>query len=136
MLYWMHPLWQGAATALSLYVLFLGWQRFTVLHLGRKGNFPWKRHVLLGSVALAAWCFGAAGGLAVARLEWGVFFMTETHATVGLVFVALAVFGYCSGRRLDRVKKRRFWLPLLHGANNCLLVILAFVQAWTGWAFL
>ena len=134
--YWAHPLWQGTATALALYVLCLGLRRFAVLHLKRKGNFPWRRHVSLGTAVLAAWCLGALGGLLTARLEWGAFFLTGPHAQIGLVFVALAVFGYATGRRLDTVKQRRFWLPLLHGACNCLLVALAFVQAWTGWDYL
>ena len=136
MLFWAHPVWQAATTLLAAYVLYLGWQRFMILHGGRKGMFPWKRHASLGSVALFAWCVGAAFGIFAARLEWGVFFLMGTHAWLGLVLVALAVFGYYSGRALDKNRERRFWLPLLHGANNLLLVALAFVQAWTGWAYL
>ena len=33
---------------------------------------------------------------------------------------------------LDKVKKRRTVLPLVHGANNALLLALALAQIWTG----
>lgn len=136
MLFWVHPVWQATSTLLAAYVLYLGWQRFLILHGGRKGAFLWKRHVAMGSAALAAWCLGAGFGILAARLEWGMFFLTGPHAWLGLLFVPLAVFGYCSGQTLDKNRTRRFWLPLLHGVNNLLLVILAFVQVWTGWAYL
>lgn len=136
MLFWVHPFWQATATVGAVCVLFLGWQRFRVLHFGSRVKFDWKRHVFWGKVVLAAWCAGAALGIAMARLEWGASFITGTHMTVGLWFIALAVVGYLTGSRLDAVKKRRVWLPLLHGANNVLLVVLAVIQAWTGWNFL
>lgn len=136
MLYWVHPLWQATAAVFALGALSLGWQRFRILHMGRKGGFAWKRHVLLGSIALIAWIFGAVFGLITVRLEWGVFFLTGAHGRTGLIFVVLAVFGYISGHVLDRTRNRRVGLPLLHGACNLLLVILAFVQAWTGWDYL
>ena len=136
MVYWLHPVWQAAVTALALYVLYLGWRRFAALHLKGKGGFPWKRHVALGKITLAAWVAGAVGGIAAARMEWGVFFLMGAHAWTGLAFIALAVFAYISGRCLDKNRQRRFWLPLLHGANNLLLVVLAFIQMWTGWEFL
>lgn len=136
MVYWLHPAWQTAATALALYALLLGWRRVMSQHMGRKAGFQWKRHVLLGKIALTAWCIGAIIGIAAVRLEWGMFFLTGAHAWTGLAFIALAAFGYASGRALDRTRQRSFWLPVLHGANNALLAILAFVQMWTGWSYL
>lgn len=136
MIYWIHPLWQAVATVFAISALVLGWQRFRALHLGRKGTFAWKRHVFLGSVALTAWVFGALIGLVVVGLDWGVFFLTGTHAWMGTLFVALAAFGCISGHMLDRSRKRRTWLPLAHGVCNAALVILVFVQAWTGWEYL
>lgn len=136
MLSWLHTFWQAAATIIALGALGLGWQRFRTLHLGRKGPFAWRRHVLWGSVALAAWIVGAILGITGARLAWGGFFFTGMHAWIGLLFVAIAVFGYLSGRILDKTRKRPAWLTPLHGACNLLLIILAFIQAWTGWPYL
>lgn len=136
MVFWVHPVWQAAATCGALFVLFLGWQRFCILHFRGKGTFAWKRHVFLGKIVLGLWCAGAILGIVVARLEWGVSFITGTHMEIGLWFVPLAAVGYLTGSRLDKVKKRRLWLPLLHGATNTLLIALAATQAWTGWFFL
>lgn len=136
MLFWLHPVWQAAATCGALCVFFLGWQRFRSLHFGSRVAFAWKRHVFWGKTVLGAWAVGAILGAAVARLEWGASFITGTHMEAGLWFALPAAVGYLTGNRLDTVKKRRFWLPLLHGAVNVLLIALAVVQAWTGWIFL
>lgn len=135
-MYWIHPVWQAAAFCLALYVAYLGWLRFRIVHLGRRGVYPWRRHARLGAVALAALCLGGVIGLAVARAEWGVSFLTGAHAWTGLAIMGLAVTGFVSGRFLDKARKRLFWLPLLHGANNCVLILLTLAQARTGWAFL
>lgn len=136
MLFWVHPVLQATATCGAVYVLFLGWQRFRRLHCKGSVTFAWKRHVLLGKTVLGLWCVGAILGVVVARLEWGAFFITGTHMEVGLWFVPLATVGFLTGNRLDRVRKRRFWLPLLHGATSTLLIALAATQAWTGRIFL
>lgn len=44
----------------------------------------------------------------------------------------LCVIGYMTGYRLDKEKRRRKWLPLVHGVNNLVLVALALWQLWTG----
>lgn len=133
---WIHPLMQAAATLLGIYVLHLGLQRARSNHLGQKVPFAWKNHVRWGRWAIGLWMLGTLGGIVVARLEWGVFLATGSHAQVGLVFFALALFGYLSGHIMDKKKKRRAALPLVHGLVNLTLVALALWQTWTGWAFL
>ena len=133
---WIHPIWQAAATLLSFYVLYLAWPRVQCNHLERKLPFAWKDHVRWGSWAIGLWILGTLLGIAIARMEWGAFFITGAHARVGLVFLALALFGYLSGHVMDKVKKRRKALPLAHGMVNLMLVAAALWQAWSGWPFL
>lgn len=104
--------------------------------MGCKVAFPWKTHVRLGRWAIALWLCGGLVGAAVVRSEWGGFGVTDTHATIGYVFLLLALVGYGTGHVLDNVKKRRKVLPLVHGVVNALLVLAALVQVWTGYPFL
>lgn len=136
MTFWLHPVWQAAATLLSLHVLYLAWARVQCNHLGRKVAFAWKDHVRWGRWTIGLWMLGALLGIAVARLEWGAFFITGPHAWVGLAFLALALFGYLSGHVMDKVKKRRKALPIAHGIVNVALVAAALWQVWSGWPFL
>jgi len=129
---WIHPVLQFVATLIGLYAMYLGWVRFQAAHMGRKMVFPWKPHVKWGTVALGIWAAGSLLGLAVARLAWSSVFITGAHAWVGLLMVPLCAVGYLTGQRMDVVKKRRKLLPLVHGANNLLLVVLALWQLWTG----
>ena len=136
MAFWIHPLIQVVATLLSFYVLHLGWQRVQCSHLGQKTVFAWKQHVLFGRWAIGLWLVGGLVGLAVVRFGWGAFLLTNTHAQVGYTFMVLALFGYLSGHVMDKVKKRRTLLPIIHGCVNSLLVLAALWQAWTGFPFL
>lgn len=132
-LMWVHPLIQTLALLLSLYVLHLGWLRFKAAHLGRKGVlFPWRRHVQQGSAVLIVWTAGLLIGLGAAWWGWKTVLITGPHHRTALVMVPLLVFGYVSGLVMDRVKKRRKVLPLLHAVNNTLLVVLALSQLVTG----
>jgi len=128
-----HPLIQLAATALALYVLFWGVQRFRFLHLKQKTKFPWRRHATWGKITMAAWLAGLVGGLVMTRLTWPGFLITGAHAWIGLSLGTLVVFGLITGIYMDRVKKTRKVLPLIHGLNNTLVVLLALIQIYTGW---
>ncbi len=128
-----HPVLQAFATLLSLYVLWLGFQRFRVLHLNQKATFAWKRHAALGLAVLLLWLGGMAGGLIMARLTWPGFLITGDHGAVGLTMAPLILFGLATGWYMDRVKAKRKYLPLLHGLVNLALVLMALVQFWSGW---
>lgn len=137
MIMWIHPALQALATLSALYVLYLGWVRFQFAHLGRKGIvFQWKTHVRQGLIAIGLWAAGLAGGLWAALDAWTVLGLSGAHYWVGLAMGPLMVFGLVSGWVMDRVKARRKVLPLLHGAANLLLVLLALWQTWTGVAVL
>jgi uncharacterized membrane protein YozB (DUF420 family) len=131
-LLWVHPFWQIAAIALGFYVFYLGWARFAAASLGRKKTFLWKRHVTAGKVALYAWIYGALVGAAASWVQWRSPGVTGTHFWIGAAIVLLSIFGYWSGLRMDTHKKRRKVLPILHGANNLLLLLLTLVSVATG----
>jgi len=57
-----HPIIQFSAVMLTLYVFYLGVQRFRSFHLHQKTLFRWKRHVLLGKIAMLARHFQMIGG--------------------------------------------------------------------------
>jgi hypothetical protein len=131
-----HPIIQSLAILLGIYVLYLGTGRFRFLHLHQKTVFPWKRHVVLGIICLIAWLGGMLGGMLVVRRAWGVMLQSGPHAQFALCMVPLILFGLISGLFMNSRKKKRTVLPLLHGINNVLLLILALNQARTGWPFL
>jgi hypothetical protein len=133
MIMWIHPILQTLALLLSLYVLYLGWARFSFAHLGTKGViFAWKRHVQLGILVLCGWGLDFVVGLGAAWWGWQSVFITGHHYQVGIAMVPLILFGMGSGFYMDRNKARRVALPLAHGAANALLVVLALYQFYTG----
>ena len=138
---WLHPVFQGLTTLLGLYVLALGAKRFLAVHLGRDARFDRKRHVRLGRMVLSQWVLGLAGGLTATRLAvWltatrlavSEVLVTGWHWKIALVMLPLIVVGAWSGSVLNKVKRKRRALALLHAVNNLLLLCLALVQAWTG----
>ncbi len=128
-----HPVIQALTTTLAGYVLWLGLQRFQSQHLHRKIAFKWKSHVTLGTVALGLWLAGLIGGLIMVKIWWGGILITGSHGKTALFMLPLILFGLFSGLYMDHRKKKRSALPLLHGLNNLLLLILALYQAYTGW---
>ena len=127
-----HPGVQLLSSLLSLYVLYLGYQRFLAAHLQKKRVFAWKRHVAVGRAVMIVWLAGFGLGLGMAWWAWKTFFLTGAHAWVGATMVPLIVFGYLSGHVMDVRKKKRRALPLVHMANNAILVALALWQLATG----
>jgi hypothetical protein len=128
-----HPIIQLLAISLFLYVFFLGIQRFRSLYLHKKTAFKWKRHVVLGEIALGTLFLGLLGGMTMVYLYWRGFFITGGHGKVALVMAPLILFGFASGVYMNIKKKQRRILPLLHGINNLVVLILALTQAYSGW---
>ena len=128
-----HPVIQGSAILLALYVFFLGIQRFRYLHLHHGVGFKWKRHVFLGEIALGAWLVGTVGGMAMVYFYWDGFLMTGTHGKVALLMVPFIIFGLASGLFMIHNKKKRKILPLVHGLSNFVLLILVLSQVVSGW---
>ncbi|HNR12166.1 MAG TPA: DUF4079 family protein [Thermodesulfobacteriota bacterium] len=129
---WIHPVIQIAVLGLALYVLRLGWVRFAFNHLGRKGAFLWKRHVLFGKATVVLWIYGAAVGAAAAWVTWRMFGITGYHFWTGIAVVVLALTGYTLGWHMDAHKKKRKYLPLVHGAANLIAILLSLTSLITG----
>ncbi len=128
-----HPVVQFSATLLALYVLYLGFQRFRILHLKQKAHFPWKRHVLLGKIVIGTWLIGLINGITMVYIYWHTPFATGIHAKIALIILPVALFVMFSGLYLDRVRQKRRLLPVIHGITNLALLILALIQVFTGW---
>lgn len=128
-----HPVLQCIAILLTCYNFMLGIQRFRVLHLKQKNvHFDWKQHVLFGKIALVMLMSGALGGMTIVYLHWYRVLMAGIHAEVALVIIPLAIFGLLSGWYMDSKKKKRTFLPIIHGLNNLILLLLALIQVASG----
>lgn len=127
-----HPVLQAIATLFGLYALWLGWARFQSLHLGRRTAFKRPSHILMGKIALVLWLLGLIGGLASVRVFMGGWLVSGLHGPVGLACLPFIAFGLASGIYLERRPAPRRVLPLLHGLNNLVLLVLALWQAASG----
>jgi Protein of unknown function (DUF4079) len=128
-----HPIIQLSAIVLTLYVFYLGVQRFRSVNLHQKTLFRWKRHVLLGKIAMSALLGGMMGGMTMAYLYFHGFLITGIHGKTALVMAVFIIFGGASGLYMNRNKKKRTALPVIHGLNNFILLIFALTQVITGW---
>ena len=128
-----HPIIQLSAIVLTLYVFYLGVQRFRSVHLHQKTLFRWKRHVLLGKIAMSALLGGMMGGMTMAYLYFHGFLITGIHGKTALVMALFIIFGGASGLYMNHNKKKRTALPMIHGLNNFILLIFALTQVITGW---
>ena len=128
-----HPIIQSSAILIALYVFYLGVERIRSLHLHQKRAFRWKRHVVWGEIALVALLAGVLGGMIVVKLYWHGFLITGTHGKVALVMVPFIIFGLVSGLYMNRNRKERGALPLVHGLNNLIVLVLALAQVLSGW---
>jgi len=135
MLY-VHPLLMLCLILLALYVLRLGYVRFASQHLGGKGVFQWKRHVLLGRLVMAGLTGGMCAGVFMTWFFWGTPFAAKTHACVALAMLVLIVSGAVTGQSLNRTRRPGNPLALVHGTGNALLAALALLQIYTGYGVL
>ncbi len=128
-----HPIIQFLAVMLTLYVFYLGVQRFRSLHLHQKTLFRWKRHVLLGEIAVLALLGGMIGGMTMVYLYWHGFLITGFHGRVALAMTPFIIFSAASGLYMNRNKKKRTALPMIHGLSNLGILIFVLTQVLTGW---
>ncbi|MBW2604994.1 MAG: DUF4079 family protein [Deltaproteobacteria bacterium] len=129
----LHPIIQISAIIITLYVFCLGIQRFRMLHLKHKVKFNWNRHVILGKTVFAAMLAGLFGGVIMAYHYWHGFLITGTHGKTAMIMLPLILFGLISGWYMNREKKKRKILPIVHGLVNLSILLLAFSQIITGW---
>jgi hypothetical protein len=82
---------------------------------------------------MATWLAGILGGVVVVYIAWDGFLMTGIHGKVALVMLPIIFFGFFSGLQMNHKKKRRTFLPLVHGLVNLIVLVLALYQILTGW---
>jgi hypothetical protein len=126
-----HPAAQLGAILIGFYAAYLGFQRTRSLHFGETTRFLRERHVIAGAFALVSMLGGiAAGFIMVNRYllnpEMGL------HVAVAMAILPLGVFGIFSGLFLYFKPKQRKFLPLIHGINNLIILVLALGQIVTG----
>lgn len=129
---WIHPLLELLATGLAIYALSLGWPRFQANHLGKSTHFAWHEHVKHGKYAHILWMAGLVLGQYAVSSTWGNNGATGNHYWIGQVMMLCIAGGYITGVIMDRDKKQRQYLPLVHGVFNALAVLLALTQVYTG----
>lgn len=129
---WIHPVMQTAATIAGFAAMYWGFRRFQMLHLKQKVQFPWKSHVRWGTVALLLWAVGLGVGLLAAHTGWGSVLITQVHYMVAFAVAPLCVTAYATGYVMDKYKKKRTVLNVVHGLNNLLLCLLICIQVVTG----
>ena len=130
LLLWLHPLIQAGAALIGFWAMWQGIKRVQML-LGKKIIFPWKQHVKLGTWGLCLWTLGALA-FYTTHAVFGRAHITGLHAYLAWPIIALSLFGLASGYVMDRRKKKRKWLPMMHGLSNSILVCLVLVECWTG----
>lgn len=130
-LMWFHPIVQFLALFIGLYALWQGWLRVRMTVFKKKVIFPWKSHVRMGTLAMILWMIGGLGFYTTHTI-FGETHITEIHADVAWVIFALCAFGLINGAIMDKYKKQRHWLPVIHGVANTILVAIAIFECCNG----
>lgn len=129
---WIHPLIQIVATIAGFTAMYWGFRRFLTVHMKQKLVFPWRRHVLWGTIGLGLWGIGLGLGLVFADAGWGAIMITDIHYKIGFAVAPLCITAFVTGWIMDRHKQKRTVLNVFHGLNNLLLCSLIGVQIVTG----
>jgi len=127
-----HPIFEFVGILIALYAMKLGVSRFRMVHLKKKTRFNWKLHVRFGIIASTVMLIGFLGGLYIVKTNWYGLFITGTHAKIGFLMIPFILFAIASGIYMDRRKKKRTILPLIHAIFNTAMLFLALVQIYTG----
>lgn len=130
-LLWLHPLMQICAAVLGVWAMWQGFKRAQMLYGKKKVLFPWKQHVRLGTWALVLWILGALGFYVTLDL-FGSTHITGLHAELAWPIIGLSFLGLITGYVMNRYKKKRTVLPIVHGVLNVILLILVAVECYTG----
>ena len=127
-----HPIFQSVGILIALYVMKLGISRFRMVHFKKKIRFNWNQHVRFGIIATTIWLIGIFGGLYTVKTSWYGLFITGYHAKIGLLMIPFILFAIGSGIYMDRKKKKRAILPLIHAIFNTVMLFLVLLQIYTG----
>ena len=127
-----HPALMALTLLLALWVAWQGVSRARFSLLGHKVAFNWKGHTLWGLVVMGLWLAGMAAGSIVTALVYGHAGVFGIHRSIAMAMLPLILFGAASGLYMDRAKRPRKLLPILHGVLNLVLLLLALGQLATG----
>ncbi len=127
-----HPIFQSVGILMAVYVWGLGFSRFRSLHLKQKIRFNRKQHVRFGIIGTGIWLIGICGGLFMVKSSWYGMLITGIHSKIGVLMIPFILFALGSGLYMDRKKKKRKALPLVHGISNTVMLLLALSQIYTG----
>lgn len=127
-----HPIFQSVGILIALHVMKLGISRFRMVQLKQKTRFNWKQHVRFGIIATTIWLIGIFGGLYTVKTSWHGMLITGYHAKIGLLMIPFILFAISSGLYMDKKKKNRKVLPLIHAICNTVMLFLALSQIYTG----
>lgn len=130
---WIHPFIQFTVTLAAFYVLYLGWQRARMLHFKARVPFNWKRHALLGRAVIIIWLAGLLAGKLTVYVTWDMSPVFLDHTRGAMLMTPFMFVAYLTGSFMDRRRKKRTLLPLVHAVNNLILLLTALYQAWTGY---
>ncbi|MFP4108006.1 MAG: DUF4079 domain-containing protein [Desulfonatronovibrio sp.] len=130
---WLHPVIQLSAIAMGFYVLFLAWPRFKALHLKKPGKFEWKKHAFWGRIIIIVLLGGFVLGRVAVQSQWEMSPVFLKHNQAAVIMILFLIIAYLTGSIMDRRKKKRFWLPVVHGINNLTLLGLGLYQTYTGY---
>jgi len=90
----------------------------------------------LGEIALGVLLAGMFGGMAMVYAYWHGLIITGIHGKVALGVMPFMIFGLVSGLYMNRKKKQRRILPLVHGLNNLFVLVMAVSQIVSGsWVY-
>ena len=131
-MFFIHPIFQSVGILIAIYVMKLGISRFRMVHLKQKTRFNWRQHVRFGIVAAIIWLIGIFIALFTVKTSWHGMLITGAHAKIGLLMIPFILFAIGSGLYMDRKKKKRKVLPLIHALCNTVMLFLALSQIYTG----
>lgn len=131
----LHPIIQGFAVLLGIYAMWQGWKRVEMTVLKKKIIFPWRSHVHCGTIAMILWLLGGLGFYTTHSI-FGETHITGSYAHLAWVIFAFCIFGLANGYIMDKYKKKRTWLPAVHGVANAILLVLVFYECYTGFELL
>lgn len=129
---YVHPVIQFTGIAFGFFALLWGIKRFLIVHRKLKLVFPWKQHVLYGKIAIFLWLLGLGVGGYFTPAEWTNYRIMGIHHIGGMIVFPLMFGTFLTGYWMERFKKKRVYLCMVHGVVGFLLCTFVFFQIITG----
>jgi len=81
---------------------------------------------------LILWMIGAGVGGYVTNLLFSGTNVTAWHSEIASYIMILALFSLVTGFIMNKYKKKRKYLPILHGLSSIVLLVLVVYEAYSG----